>query len=235
MKRIKKAVIVAAGLASRLYPLTLNLPKGLLKIAGETILERSVRLLRENGIKEISIIVGFRRDLIQKALSSNIHYQLNPFFAETNNMGSLWFAKEWVKEDPFFYIHGDIVFSSELLHSFISENYEDAALLVDCGPTDEEAMKVRIENGHFIESNKDIPFNEALGEWVGMAIFKRPRVLFNKVEFLLEQRHFQAYDTLAFTEMPREGSFFSIVPTNGHPWIDVDTESDLEQAKKLFP
>ena len=241
MVKINKAVIVAAGTSSRLYPLSLNLPKGLLEIAGETILGRSVRLLSENGIKEILIVVGFQRDMIQKALEPfaadvpRIHYQFNPFFAETNNMGSLWFAKEWIKGDSFLYLHGDLVYDPELLRSFMSGTYADAALSVDCGSTDEEAMKVRVKDGRFIESSKDIPLNEAFGEWIGIAIFNRPRVLFNKVEILLEQKHFQAYDTLAFTEMAHEGNCFSVIPTNGGSWVEIDFRSDLDRARNLFP
>ncbi len=240
MSKISKAVIVAAGISSRLYPLTLNLPKVLLEVAGETIVGRSVRLLGENGIKEILIVVGCQKDLIQKALEPfvadvpHIHYQFNPFFAETNNMGSLWFAKEWVKDHSFLYLHGDLVYDPELLRSFMSGTYADSALLVDCGSTDEEAMKVRVKDGRFIESSKDIPLDEAFGEWIGMIIFTRPQVLFDKIEILLEQKNFQGYDTLAFTEMAGEGTCFSVVPTCGRPWIEIDFESELDQGRQLF-
>ena len=234
MSKIKKAVIVAAGLSSRLYPLTLDIPKGLLEIAGEPLLARTVRLLREREINEIFVVVGYKRDLIEKALGPDIHYQFNPFFAETNNMGSLWFAKEWVEDNPFIYLHGDLIYAPELLDAFIEGNHKDAALLVDFGDVDEEAMKVRVENECLVESNKEIPIDEADGEWVGITIFNRPQILFNKIEHLLEQKHFQDYDTLAFTEMAREGSRFSIIPTNGHLWVEIDDESDLNRARKLF-
>lgn len=234
MSRTSKAVIVAAGLSSRLYPLTANLPKGLLEIAGETILGRSVRLLRESGTEDILVVVGFRRSLIQEALGAGVHFRFNPFFAETNNMASLWFAKEWVGDEPFLYSHGDIVYAPELLRSLLGANCEDVALSVDCGPADKEAMKVRVEEGRFVESNKDIPCSEASGEWIGMTLFHNPRALFNTVEMLMERKHFQAYDTLAFTEMARIGTRFSIIPTEGHPWIEIDDEQDLKRARKMF-
>lgn len=236
MSNIKKAVIVAAGLSSRLFPLTLKTPKGLLEVAGEMLLKRSVRLLRDKGIQDILIVVGSKREMIQSALGPHIKYRFNPFFAETNNMGSLWYAKEWIKDEPFIYLHGDIVYAPELLDEFIEESYSDAALLVDFGPSDEEAMKVRVDNGCFlIDSNKEIPLDKADGEWVGMATFPQPQALFRKIENLLEQKHFQVYDTFAFTEMVSEGERFITIPTKGHPWMEIDDESDLNSARKLFP
>jgi len=214
--------------------LTLNRPKVLLSIGSETILERSIRLLRESGIRDILIVVGYMHDVIRKTLGQSVDYQLNPFFADTNNMASLWFAKEWVQDAPFVYLHGDIVYAPELLGLLCRGNIEDAALLVDYGPTDEEAMKVRVEGGRFIESNKNIPPDKAMGEWVGIAVFKHPHVLFDMIETLLKNKHFQAYDTLAFTEMAREGTDFAIISTDNYPWVEVDTESDLERARRLF-
>ena len=234
MDRVTKAVIVAAGLSSRLYPLTLGKPKCILEIGRETILGRSVRILRENDIKDILVIIGYRKEMIQQVLGTHADYRFNPFFSTTNNMASLWFAKEWVKESPFIYMHGDIVFAPELLGLMLQENREDAALLVEYGPVDKEAMKVRLDGGHFIESSKDIPPREAIGEWVGMAIFNQPHKLFNHIETLLEQGQLQAYDTQAFTQMAREGSSFEILATGGYPWVEIDTEPDLERARSLF-
>jgi choline kinase len=234
MDRIKKAVIVAAGLSSRLYPLTLDRPKGLLEVGGATILSRSVRLLKENGIENILVVVGYLHEQIRKALGPEIEYRLNPFFAGTNNMGSLWFARDWVAGEPFLYLHSDILYEGELLRSVIDGDWSDAAMLVEDGPTDEEAMKVRIEDGRFIESNKGIPIEEAYGEWVGIAAFRNPEKLFCKIEGLLERKEFQAYDTLAFTEMTAEGVNFAILPTNKLRWIEVDDNPDIDRARELF-
>lgn len=224
---------MAAGVSSRLYPITTNLPKGLLEVAGETLIGRSVRLLRENSINEIMVVVGFNRNMIQEALGPEIHYRLNPFYAESNNMCSLWFAKEWVGDDPFIYLHSDIIYAPGLLKDLLDNDFQDCALLVDQGPTDEEAMKVRVEKGRFVESSKDIPISKAIGEWVGIAAFIRPGGLFDTIESLLEQGKFQAYDTLAFTRTALAGSNYSIVPTNGQPWVEIDFESDLIRARDL--
>lgn len=234
MRTIKKAVIVAAGASTRLKSLGYPYPKGLIEVAGEPMLARSVRLLRENGIEKIIIVVGYKRHYIQDVFGDRCRYIHNPFYNETNNMASLWFARDWVDNEPFIYLHSDLVYDPSILASFLDADYNDAALLVDLGPTDEEAMKVRLDNGKFIESKKEIPLEESAGEWVGISGFQRPSILFNKIDDLLADRQFKAYDTLAFTEMAEEGSEFFIVPTEGKNWIEIDFPSDLQRAKELF-
>jgi choline kinase len=63
---VKRAVIVAAGRAIRLHPLTEHFPKTLLKVGGMSLLERSVQSLQQIGIKRIAIVTGFHSDLIER-------------------------------------------------------------------------------------------------------------------------------------------------------------------------
>jgi L-glutamine-phosphate cytidylyltransferase len=235
----KKAVIVAAGKSSRLYPLTLDTPKGLLDIGGEKLLERSIRLLKEQGVEEILVVTGFQRKKMEEALAQpGVNFLFNPFFAETNNLGSLWMAKQWVGSDSFFYLHSDLIYHSGFLELLKSDDMaEESRLLVDFGPVDEEAMKVRLKNDYLLESNKQIPLDEAAGEWVGIASFiaKDAPVLFETLEEVLEERMFQSYDTEAFTRLAkREGARgvrFKAIATAGLPWFEIDFLEDLEKAK----
>lgn len=238
MSRPTKAVIVAAGHSSRLRPLTNGTPKGLLEVGGESMLARSVRLLRERELKKIAIVVGFHRRKVEDHLQNyDITYLYNPFFAETNNLGSLFFAKEWVSGDPFLYFHSDIVYHQDLLKGMLTPlKASRSSLLVEVGPTDKEAMKVQVSGGRFIESSKHVMPEESLGEWVGIAAFSSGAVapLFNTIVQILEERHFQAYDTEAFTRMARNGMDFEIIPTAGRPWIEVDFIEDLHRAQEMF-
>ena len=67
---LEKAVIVAAGLSSRLYPLTSDTPKALLPLGSESLLGRSIRLLRAAGISRIAVVVGFRAGSIRDAVDT---------------------------------------------------------------------------------------------------------------------------------------------------------------------
>lgn len=73
-----KAIIMAAGRATRMLPLTKNMPKCLLKINGKTILQHQIDVLKKCGIKEIVIITGHEAEKIEKLYGKNLKYVFNP-------------------------------------------------------------------------------------------------------------------------------------------------------------
>ena len=231
------AVIVAAGLSSRLRPLTDNLPKPLLTINGDALIERSVNILVDAGIKEVTVVVGYMRDKIQQHMGDHVHYVHNPFYPVTGNLASCWFGLSALSREPLLYLHGDLVFSPVLIKRILSTKLEEeAVLLVDFDSIDEEAMKVRIEKHKFIESSKDIPLPEAAGEWTGIARFSAGAkdILCHTIDSLLAEGNFHAYDTVAFNRMSANGFDFGVIPTDGLPWYEIDTPDDLTRARRLF-
>lgn len=235
---MKKAVIVAAGLSSRLYPLTRELPKGLLQVGGSTLLSRSVELLRKNGITEIAMVVGYKHHIIQDVLGGDINYLANPFYKHCNNMGSLWFARDLIGNEPFVYLHGDLVYDPEILSSSLAEfrrSDNDIQLVTDFKDNDEEAMKVRIdEKGFLLESSKEIPLDQAQGEWIGIAHIRNSSFLFSCIEEIMFEQGLNYYDTHAFTTLARTGSRVYCSPTRGLPWVEVDFLEDYQRAQELF-
>lgn len=93
--RVDNAVIMAAGFASRFAPISYDTPKGLLNVKGEVLVERQIRQLREAGIEDVTVVVGYRkekffylRDLLDVEIIVNDEYN------ERNNHSSLWIARE---------------------------------------------------------------------------------------------------------------------------------------------
>ncbi len=235
---IRKAVIVAAGLSSRLYPLTESSPKPLLKIGSETLLGRSLRLLRGLGVESTAIVVGYKADLIRAEFGESVEYAANPFYRHCNNMGSLWMARQFVGADPFLYLHGDLIYDERMLESFaaaaaVSDSMMD--LLVDFGDTDEEAMKVRLDDsGRLSASSKMILRAEAAGEWTGIALIRDSGRVFGAIERHLMLSGLEDYDTAAFTTLASEGNSIRCFPTGGMSWSEIDDFADLENARARF-
>lgn len=234
---MKTAVIVAAGLSSRLYPLTATTPKCLLPLGNEKILQRNLRLLKNAGIEKIFIITGYLKQMIEDVVDSQAITVFNPFYKYCNNMGSLFFAKNLVKDEPFLYLHGDVVFSENLLQKFLKEvntnHFMDLA--VDFKETDEEAMKVEIDD-HFylIRSSKEISSEKSKGEWIGIAAVHQPAKLFKQIEIVLAEEHMNVYDTYAFSELVQKGEKIKCVSIHSEPWVEIDFIEDYEKAKELF-
>jgi len=231
----KKAVVVAAGISSRLYPLTLEKPKCLIQINSVTLLKRSILLLRKNGIDQIAVVVGFHRQKIMDAMKDipRVDFIFNPFFRETNNLASLGLARPFIDGDPFIYLHSDIIYEENILIKCLSS--KPNSLVVDENSIDEEAMKVMLVGQKLIESSKSISLNKAGGEWIGMALFKKNSSIFDTIDYVMEERkNFLAYDTTAFNKMVRSGEDFSVIFTEGTLWKEIDTDTDLSHAEKLF-
>jgi len=235
---IRKAVIVAAGLSSRLYPLTANCPKSLLSLGGESLLARSVRLLRSNGIADVAVVVGYRAQMIRDAVGNEVKCIPNPFYMHCNNMGSLWMAKDFVGADPFVYLHGDLIYGDTMLREFLRATVSSTAsidLLTAFGPVDDEAMKVRVEpSGRLIESSKTIPVRDAQGEWTGIAAVHRPAIVFAQMERHLMLDGLSDYDTAAFTSLVLSGEEVRCLPSSGESWKEIDTIADWESAQLEF-
>ena len=79
-----KAIILAAGRGSRLYPITLNKPKGLLEVGDETILDRLVRQFKSSGIKDILIVVGYQKEHLMNHFGKSVRYRYYEDFSKTN-------------------------------------------------------------------------------------------------------------------------------------------------------
>ncbi|WP_029608570.1 sugar phosphate nucleotidyltransferase [Mycoplasma simbae] len=100
MNKIKKnAIILAAGFGSRLVPLTFKTPKGLVKIKdGHSMIERQIIFLKQNGIDEIHIVVGYKAECFNEIANKyNVNLIFNPDFDKSNSFISLYKAKEYLQ------------------------------------------------------------------------------------------------------------------------------------------
>jgi choline kinase len=227
------AVIVAAGMSSRMWPLTKEKPKCTLDLGGKSLIQRSVDVLCAHGIKDIYVVVGAMKEQIINQLSDQVKYIFNPFFATTNNMVSLRYAKPYVLGRDFLYLHADLLYHPQIITRCI-EFAESTALLVDKLDCSEEEMKVVVENGLLVESDKKIPKDKAYGEWLGIGKFSGAISfkLFDEIDCALgDRRHIMAYDTLAFTKMAQKGVKLPVLDVDGLPWIEIDFVEDLETAR----
>jgi len=230
-----QAVIVAAGLGRRLRPLTNDRPKALLEVGGKSLITRSVENILDRDISDIAVVVGYQKEMIVEHLRGHpVTFIYNPFYKITNNMASLWFAQGFVKED-FVYLHSDVILDLGLFRRLVDDATPNA-LLVEKKPCGAEEMKVKVQGTKFVASSMEIPLTETFGEWTGLAKFSASfgETLFARFGQLIEQGHLKAYDTVAFTELAREGAEIEIVDFAGQPWVDIDFLEDFEKARNLF-
>lgn len=112
-----KAIILAAGRGSRMGNLTDELPKCLVKLRGLSLLDRQLKSLREAGIQDISIVTGYRRELLGDRGLVEFH---NPRWAQTNMVSSLCYAQEWLQNEPCIVSYSDIFYESSAVTSLMA-------------------------------------------------------------------------------------------------------------------
>ena len=227
-----KAVIVAAGESRRLRPLADNIPKCFLPVGDRPLIEYSLRALKRCGIGQIAFVVGYLKDEFPARLGHDHEYIFNPFYAITNDMASLWFAKEFVRGSDFVYMHSDLLYHPDILAMTVASQAE-IALAVEETVCDKEMMKVRVDGRYLLESSKEIPPDQAFGEWTGIAKFTNTgwEKYLLAVEQLLAEGAFNVYDTEAMNRLVRKERVIQIVPFKGLPFIEIDYPEDLKKAR----
>ena len=117
-------IILAAGKGNNLQPLTLNYAKTSYKLDEETtVLQRMVRSIRHfDKNAEIVVVVGFLADTVRKELEDeNVRFVMNPFYEVTNSIASLWFARDYLERENVAIVHGDVVFSDEIVEQYLTK------------------------------------------------------------------------------------------------------------------
>ena len=122
-ERPTTALLLAAGMGSRLAPLTDSTAKCLVGLSGIPILERLIRTLSGYGFTRLVVVVGHESDSIQDYLGDHsgdieISYLFSRCYRTTNNIYSLWLARK-VIDEPFLLIESDLVFDESLLEGML--------------------------------------------------------------------------------------------------------------------
>ena len=155
-----KAIILSAGLGSRLLPLTADRPKCLVAAGGRTILEHQLIALAEAGIEEVAVVGGYRfdrlTDFVERMDPAIPRPQLifNPFYAVSSSIGSVWAAKHLL-DGPFCLLNGDTLYERSLIAGALAGMERGLNLFVE--PRTEhhaDDMLVRMELGRVIEVGK---------------------------------------------------------------------------------
>jgi len=234
-----KAVILAAGRGKRLYPYTKYIPKCLLEIGGETILEHQINHIRDCGIDEIVIVVGFGFEKVENflrnydGLGMKIKTLYNPFYQTTNSLISLWIARGEMDSDMVV-MNGDDVFEIDVLEQALRMRDEKICLPVKRKTNyEDEDMKVIIQESKVVDISKTLT-SRASAESVGVRVFRDTGVELLKRSIEEEMRTGGAENKWyisAIHRLIKKGYKVKSLDIDDLFWMDVDYPSDLFKAR----
>jgi L-glutamine-phosphate cytidylyltransferase len=234
-----KAIILSAGQGSRLGPLTANQPKCLIDFGGRTLLDWQLDTLAANGINQVSVVTGFRDDLIEAALANRsggpeVRTIYNPFYKVADNLGSLYVAKEALTGDTLVW-NGDTLVSSNLMRRVIANREAGICVTIDRKPAyDSDDMKVVEKDGRLLEIGKRI--SEGVNaESIGLLAFRQGGAerFRQAIERAIRTPEGTSIWYLRVIHHLAQESDVGTLDISGEEWGEVDFPEDVERARAL--
>ena len=247
-------VILAAGMAKRLRPLTDTKPKCLLKVGERTLLERTVDAMRQAGITEFLVVTGYRGEMIREFLEGysrlssrtsqpslpsqpSFTFLDNTDYEHNNNIYSLWMACQKVRGCDFLLMDSDILCDPAAVVRIAQETV--SALAVNRHELGEEEMKVVVDaDNRITEISKTCSPEAAMGESVGIEKITADycEALARELDqMILKEGLIDIFYERAFERLIPQGHTFKVVDTTHYFSYELDTPEDFKRAQELMP
>ena len=237
---VTTALLLAAGSGSRLYPITQDMPKCLTVVNEVPILERLVDCLNQQGFKRLVVVTGHLENRIQEFLGNRasdmiIEYIHSPLYKTTNNIYSLWMAREFVNE-PFLLIESDLVFHASLLDELL---YPDRIAVSRMQPwmNGSTVTLDQFDQVDAFHNGAPYPADEiryktvniyslSLSSWHGIS---------ERLDQYISAGRVSDFYEIVFAEMVADRRLsLQAVHFDDKPWYEIDTIADIAEAEKLF-
>jgi 2-aminoethylphosphonate-pyruvate transaminase len=240
MTDVRQAIILAAGMATRLRPASDLLPKGLFRIGGTPLLERSIELIAAAGVPDVLVVTGHHAGQIEVALGTErggarIRYVHNANYAETGSMVSLLAAAPSVS-GAILLLESDLLYHPVFLDAALAAE-DDVLLAADVSGSGDEVYLAVDDDDRlcFLGKNPPSAWRErSVGELAGISRLS-PALLARFCEraeqHLRDGRGNRHYEEILF-EIAKEGWKLRVELCGGVPWTEVDTPGDLRRAEE---
>ncbi|MEE9182774.1 MAG: phosphocholine cytidylyltransferase family protein [candidate division NC10 bacterium] len=230
-----RALVLAAGQAIRLRPFTEETPKCLLEMGGKPILAHLLDALAGQGIEDAVVVTGYLGEQIRtfaRELSVPVTVVENPRYAETNNLTSVWVAREALLGSAFVILYADILFDPDILKGCLAGPGE--ICLAVSRELYDESKKVQTQGTRVLAVSKTVPLAEVTGTFLGIARFSKHggRLLYAEIEYLVREQATDQYYTAAVERLIAKGVPVHCSVTTGLPWVDIDGPPELRRAQE---
>lgn len=230
-------IILAAGKGSNLYPLTLKYAKTSYKLdENTTVIQRMVRSIRKNDKNaEIVVVVGYLAQSIKKELEDdNVIFVMNPFYEVTNSISSVWFAREYLERENVAIVHGDVVFSDEIIKKYLVKPTDYPYVLLDSSNAETGTYNAVVQNNQVLVMSKKLEQFSARYACMTKLDPVSSRLIKEEIDEMINKNMYDQYFENSLVQMIMFHDFqLFCMDVDGEKWAEVDGVDDLLAAQKI--
>lgn len=235
-------VILAAGVGSRLRPMTNTKPKCLVKTSGKPILQYQIDAYRKAGVKELIIVVGYEslsvKQFCKHIKDLKITIVENNDYENTNNMYSFYLTKDYLTNRPFILNNADLSIDLSIVERLIDFN-KPSAVVVDSSQFNHESMKISLNEKKLIcDISKDIPQQLSSGCSIDFYKFSKEdsKIFIKEVINIIEhEKNLRDWTEIALQRLFKSQLLkFSMCDIAGCDWVEIDNYNDLAISDRKF-
>jgi len=242
-----QALILAAGTGSRLGKYTKENTKCMLEINGKTLIKHALDKINNVGITKLILVVGYKKDNLISHVGTKyknvlIEYVENPMYNKTNNIYSLFLAKDQLAQDDTLLLESDLIFDEEILRSALNSDHKSLAA-VDKYQSWMDGTAITIGQDNAITgfyTKQSFRFQDVCDYYKTVNIYKFSKFFSNNVYIPFLEAYSKAmgdneyYESVLRVVTMLEGQELKAMPLNGEKWYEIDDVQDKDNAEVIF-
>lgn len=242
-----QVIILAAGMGKRLGELTKNNTKCMIQVNGKTLIERALTQFSALDLKKIIMVIGYKGDELRDFIGDSfnglpIEYIINPIYDVTNNIYSLFLAKEQLQQDDTLLIESDLIFEDRVLEKVLSDPYPNIALVAKYESWMDGTVVMLDNDNNILNFVTKKAFNfdhkDSYYKTVNIYKFSKEFSITHYVPFLnayinslgKNEYYEQVLRVIALLDKPD----LKALPLSGEKWYEIDDIQDLNNAESIF-
>jgi choline kinase len=242
-----QALILAAGMGSRLGKYTKNNTKCMLETNGKRLIDYILECLNDIGITKLIMVVGYKKENLISYLGNSfknisIEYVENNIYNQTNNIYSLYLAREKLIQDDTLLLESDLIFEKAILEKLINDK-RDSLAVVDKYQIWMDGTSVRLDEEDNIigfYGKKDFKFEDVKDYYKTVNIYKFSKSFSKNIYIPFLEAYMKAmganeyYETVIKVIASLEGTGLKALKLNGEKWYEIDDAQDKANAEIIF-
>lgn len=242
-----QAMMLAAGMGRRMGKYTENCTKCMISVAGKTLLERAVDALVEAGIHKLIMVVGYEANRLKQFIEEcsfplDIEYVENTIYAETNNIYSLFLAKEYLMQDDTILLESDLIFESSIIKNVVNSNEPNLVVAAKYEQWMDGTVVLLDQKRHIFDfvDKSQFRYEEISKYYKTVNIYKFSKEFAQKQYVPFLEAYLKAYGTNQYYEQVLKilahinGSELKAYILENENWYEIDDAQDLDIAGTIF-